>query len=141
MLGQLMEQAEQLTIVDMEASIEHMSRGTVRHTDVMLVVTEPYYRSLETTGRTANLARGLGIKKVYVVANKVRSPEDEEAIRRYCAERDLEIIAVLPFDDDVRQADNAGTPILDRRPQPQYVSLVERLADRLLEESASPVHR
>src|SRR5215216_6467047 len=113
MLSQLMEHAEQLTIIDMEASVEHMSRGTVRHTDMMLIVTEPYYRSLETTARTAKLAQGLGIKQVYVVANKVRSPEDEEAIRRYCKERDLPIIAVLPFDDDVRQADNAGTPILD----------------------------
>lgn len=127
MLSQIMEQTDQFTIVDMEASIEHMSRGTVRNTDMMLVVTEPYYRSLETTGRTATLARGLGIKQVYVVANKVRSPQDEEAIRHYCAERNLEIIAVLPFDDDVRQADNAGTPILDRKPQPAYVGLVEQL--------------
>jgi CO dehydrogenase maturation factor len=139
MLSQLMEQADQLTIVDMEASIEHMSRGTVRHTDVMLVVTEPYYRSLETTGRAATLAQGLGIKKVYVVANKVRSTEDEEAIRRYCAERDLEVIAVLPFDDDVRQADNAGTPVLDHEPRPAYVDSVERLLDRLLKESPSEV--
>jgi CO dehydrogenase maturation factor len=134
MLGQLIEQTDQLTIVDMEASVEHMSRGTVRHTDMMLIVTEPYYRSLETTGRTATLAQGLGIKKVYVVANKVRSPQDEEAIRRYCTERDLEIIAVLPFDDDVRQSDNAGTPILDREPRPAYVGLVDQLVEKLLKE-------
>ena len=137
MLGQLIEQADQLTIVDMEASVEHMSRGTVRHTDTMLIVTEPYYRSLETTGRTATLAQGLGINKVYVVANKVRSSEDEEAIRRYCTERGLEIIAVMPFDDDVRLADNAGTPILDCQPQPAYVGRVEQLIERLLEETAS----
>lgn len=132
MLGQLMEHADQVTIVDMEASVEHMSRGTVRHTDMMLIVTEPYYRSLETTGRTATLAQGLGIKEVFVVANKVRSPQDEEAIRRYCNDRDLEIIAVLPFDDDVRQSDNAGTPILDREPQPAYVALVDQLLTKLL---------
>ncbi|HET9495766.1 MAG TPA: hypothetical protein VFR15_16190 [Chloroflexia bacterium] len=131
-----MEQSDQYIIVDMEASIEHMSRGTVRHTDVMLVVTEPYYRSLETTGRAAKLAQGLGIKEVFVVANKVRSPEDEEAIRRYSAERELEVIAVLPFDDDVRQADNAGTPVVDYEPQPAYVAVVEQLADRLLQETA-----
>lgn len=134
-----MEQADELTIVDMEASIEHMSRGTVRHTDLMLIVTEPYYRSLETTGRTADLAQGLGIKQICVVANKVRSPQDEEAIRRYCADRDLEIIAVLPFDDDVRQSDNAGTPILDHEPQPAYVGRVSQLVDRLLQEAASQV--
>jgi CO dehydrogenase maturation factor len=142
MLGQLIEQTDQLTIVDMEASVEHMSRGTVRHTDMMLIVTEPYYRSLETTGRTATLAQGLGIKKVYVVANKVRSPQDEEAIHRYCTERDLEIIAVLPFDDDVRQSDNAGTPILDREPRPAYVGLVDQLVEKLLKEPvATPEHR
>ena len=135
-----MEQTDQLTIVDMEASIEHMSRGTVRHTDVMLIVTEPYYRSLETTGRAAKLAQGLGIKKIYVVANKVRSNQDEEAIRRYCDDRDLEVIAVLPFDDDVRLADNAGTPVLDRTPQPAYVRHVEQLADKLLLEPASQAH-
>jgi CO dehydrogenase maturation factor len=131
MLGQLIEQADQLTIIDMEASVEHMSRGTVRHTDVMLVVTEPYYRSLETAGRVAALAHGLGIKRVYVVANKVRTPRDEEAIRRYSAERDLEVVAVLPFDEDVLEADLLGTPVLDRRPDSDYVKVVQQLVDNL----------
>src|SRR5437763_16097885 len=40
--------AADATILDMEASLEHLARGTVRHADVLLVVTEPYYRSLET---------------------------------------------------------------------------------------------
>ena len=42
MLGQLIEQANQFTIIDMEASVEHMSRGTVRHVDTVLIVLEPY---------------------------------------------------------------------------------------------------
>lgn len=130
-----MEQSNQLTIVDMEASVEHMSRGTVRHTDVMLVVTEPYYRSLETVNRTVPLARDLGIKQVYVVANKVRSPRDEEAIRHYCAERDFELIGVFHFDDDVLESDQSGTPILDGAPNSTYVHEVESLMHKLL---ASP---
>jgi CO dehydrogenase maturation factor len=134
MLGQLMEQAEQLTIVDMEASVEHMSRGTIRHTDLLLIVTEPYYRSLETTGRAAGLARELGIKQIYAVANKVRSPRDEEAIRRYCAERDLEVVAVLPFDEAVLEADQSGSPVLDRQPDAAYVTIVDQLRVRLLRE-------
>ena len=134
MLGQLMEQAEQMTIVDMEASVEHMSRGTIRHTDLLLIVTEPYYRSLETTGRAAGLARELGIKQIYAVANKVRSPRDEEAIRRYCAERDLEVVAVLPFDEAVLEADQSGSPVLDRQPDAAYVTIVDQLRTRLLGE-------
>jgi len=134
MLGQLIEHSNQLTIVDMEASVEHMSRGTVRHTDAMLIVTEPYYRSLETAGRIAELARGLGIPQIYVVANKVRSPLDEEAIQRYCTERGLEIVAVLPFDEEVLQADQLGTPVLDRHPEASYVVTVKQLRERLLSE-------
>src|SRR4051812_19067356 len=134
MLSQLMEQAEQLTIIDMEASVEHMSRGTVRHTDTMLIVTEPYYRSLETTGRAVTLARELGIKQIYAAANKGRSTPDEEAIRRYCGERELEVIAVVPFDDAVLEADQSGTPVLDQQPNATYVAVVEQLRPRLLGE-------
>ena len=65
------------TITDMEAGLEHLKRGTARHVDMMLVVAEPYYRSLEAAMRTAELADELGIPYVRVVANKVRSEEDQ----------------------------------------------------------------
>jgi len=131
MLGHLVEQTHQMTIVDMEASVEHMSRGTPRYADVLLIVTEPYYRSLEAMGRIAPLAQELEIKQVYVVANKVRHTRDEEAVRRYCEERGLEILAVLPFDDEVLEADQSGTPVLDADPGSAYVRLVEQLVERL----------
>ena len=131
MLGHLVEQTHQLTIVDMESSVEHMSRGTPRYADVLLIVTEPYYRSLEAMGRIASLARELEIKRVYVVANKVRSQRDEEAVRRYCSERGLEILAVLPFDDEVLEADQSGTPVLDADPESDYVRLVQQLVEKM----------
>ncbi|MDQ4130553.1 MAG: AAA family ATPase [Actinomycetota bacterium] len=58
---------ELLTIVDLEASPEHLSRGTARHVDALLLVTEPYYRSLETVRRLASLASELPIPRVAVV--------------------------------------------------------------------------
>ena len=131
MLGHLVEQTHQMTIVDMEASVEHMSRGTPRYADVLLIVTEPYYRSLEAMGRIAPLAQELEIKQVYVVANKVRHTRDEEAVRRYCEERGLEILAVLPFDDEVLEADQSGTPVLDADPESDYVRLVQQLVEKM----------
>ncbi len=53
---------EHITIVDMEASLEHMKRGTSQHVDVMLGIVEPYYRSLEAVARFADLAQGLDIQ-------------------------------------------------------------------------------
>ncbi len=131
MLGHLVEQSQQVTILDMEASVEHMGRGTPRYADILLIVTEPYYRSLETTGRLAPLARDIGIKQMYVVANKVRGQRDEEAIRRYCTERGLEIVAMLPFDEAVLEAERTGTPILDADPSSVYVEVVEQLQQKL----------
>jgi CO dehydrogenase maturation factor len=131
MLGHLVEQEGQFTVLDMEASVEHMGRGTPRYADVLLMVTEPYYRSLETTGRLAPLARDIEVKQMYVVANKVRGSRDEEAIRRYCSEHGLDVLAVLPFDEEVVEAESSGTPILDVDPGSAYVRVVEQLLERL----------
>lgn len=131
LLGHMVEQEGQFTILDMEASVEHMGRGTPRYADVLLVVTEPYFRSLETTGRLAPLARDIGIERLYVVANKVRGRRDEEAIRHYCAEHELEILHTLPFDEEILGAEQAGTPILDADPESAYVKRVEQLLEKL----------
>lgn len=119
----------EVTVTDMEASIEHMSRGTVRHMDAMLMVTEPYFRSLETVGRMAPLARELGIERVWAVANKVRGERDEEIIRAYCAERQVELAGVVPWDEAIQEADREGRALIDYEPTAPAVVAIEWLAD------------
>jgi CO dehydrogenase maturation factor len=128
----------EITVLDMEASIEHLTRGTVRNVDALLVITEPYYRSLETTGRLVPLARQLGLKNVWVVANKVRSERDESAIREYCARREFEVIGVLPFDESVTEADRQGLALIDYAPTSEAVVAVGALADVVLDRTATP---
>ncbi len=118
-----------MTITDMEASIEHMSRGTIRHVDAMLMVTEPYFRSLETVGRMAPLARELGIEHVWAVANKVRSARDEEIIRSYCTDHEVELAAVVPWDEAIQEADREGRALMDYDPSAPAVVAVEGIAD------------
>ncbi len=120
---------EAMTITDMEASIEHMSRGTIRHVDTMLMVTEPYFRSLETVGRMAPLARELGIEHVWAVANKVRSARDEEIIRSYCAEHGVELGVVVPWDEAIQEADREGRALMDYDLKAPAVTAVEGIAD------------
>ena len=118
-----------MTITDMEASIEHMSRATIRHVDAMLMVTEPYFRSLETVGRMAPLAKELGIGHVWAVANKVRSERDEEIIRSYCTEHGIELGAVIPWDEAIQEADREGRALMDYDPDAPAVFAVEGIAD------------
>ena len=100
-------------VVDTEASLEHMKRGTSKHVDKMFMVLEPYYRSLEAAGRFAEMARQLGIKEVAAIANKVRTDEEAEAIREYCAKIDLPIAVMIPFDENITSADLKGMSIVD----------------------------
>ena len=93
------------TVTDMEAGLEHLKRGTARHVDMMLVVAEPYYRSLEAAQRTAELAEELGIRFVRVVANKVRNAEDQAAIEAFCAQHNMELIGTVPFDEEMVEAE------------------------------------
>ncbi len=126
---------EGITVTDMEASIEHMSRATVRHVDAMVIVTEPYFRSLETAGRIVPLAQELGIENIWVVANKTRGERDEEIIRSYCSERRVELAGIVPWDEAVQEADREGRPLIDYEPTAPAVVAVEWIAD-LIEKHA-----
>lgn len=124
--------ANDVTILDMEASIEHLSRGTVRHVDALLVVTEPYYRALETLKRIVPLARELGIERVYAVANKVRTQRDEDAIRSYCATLPVTVLAVVPFDEAVQEADRRNKALVDYQPDAAAAKVIGQIAEALV---------
>ncbi len=123
----------------MEASIEHLSRGTVRHVETLLIVTEPYYRALETFKRTVPLARELGIPSIYVVANKVRSDRDEAMIREYGTRLDVDVIGVIPYDDAVQEADRQGRALIDYMPDSLAANAISRIVDALATPAGAPV--
>ncbi|MDQ2825696.1 MAG: AAA family ATPase [Actinomycetota bacterium] len=120
-----------VSILDLEASPEHLSRGTTRHVDALLLVVEPYYRSFETARRMAALASELPIGRVGVVANKLRAPEDAQAISEYCERHGLTLEGELPWSTQVLDADRAEIPLLDYDPASPVVSAVAKLVDKL----------
>ncbi len=124
--------ARPLVVVDNEASPEHLSRSTTEAVDVMLVVAEPYFKSLETARRYWRMGKDLGIPKVAVIANKVRDASDEAAIREFCGGHDMEIAGVVPFDPALAEAERAGLAPVDYDPQAPSVRAVADLVDRVL---------
>lgn len=100
-----------VTLVDMEAGLEHLSRsgGTLAHADLLLVVCEPTRKSVLTTSRTAALAEELGIPNVLAVGNKAKNPDDVGFFTEALGAAGVGLAAVLPFAEDVAAADRAGT--------------------------------
>jgi len=120
-----------VAVLDLEASPEHLSRGTTRHVDVLFLVVEPYYRSYETARRMAALAAELPIGHVGVIANKLRSPEDLHAISEFCTRYGLTLDGEVPWSTEVLDADRAGTPVLDYDPSGPVVAAIAKIADRV----------
>ncbi len=118
---------QRAVLVDMEASPEHLARGTATDVDVMLLVTEPYFRSLETTARLAALAAQTAIAEVRVVANKIRSQADAEAVREFCERHGLCLAAEVPWSDGATTADRAARALIDTAPDDAAVRAIARL--------------
>lgn len=134
LIGEMVAQSgdERDIVVDMEAGLEHLSRGTGKHVSSFLVVIEPYYRSMETARRIAELARELGVGRVHGVANKVRDGEDSMALRRFCDEHGIEVIAEVPFDESVLGAERAAVPPIVFAPDAPAVRALSALGSSLL---------
>lgn len=132
LLGGMMQAAHPVTIVDMEAGLEHLSRGTARHVDTLLVILEPYYKALETGRRAAQLGRELGVQRIMAVANKIRDEADANAVREFAAAHDIPIAVEVPLDDRIRKADLAGRAPIDIADSPA-VAAIASLASRIVD--------
>jgi CO dehydrogenase maturation factor len=119
-----------MTIVDMEAGLEHLARsgGTLRFVDHLLVVVEPYAKAVETARRTVRLAQALGIARISLLVSKVREPSELTSVDALRAELNVELIGVIPYDDAARLADRAGLPPIEAAPDSALVRAINELA-------------
>ena len=101
----------EIVILDMEAGIEHLGRGTAEHVEILLAVTDANLKSLDTAANICRLARESGIRTLGLVANRVADERQESAIRRYAEQHDLDVIALLPFDSLVAESGMTGEPL------------------------------
>ncbi|MDR1909000.1 MAG: AAA family ATPase [Spirochaetaceae bacterium] len=102
---------DEVVIMDMEAGLEHLGRGTASMVDRFIVVIEPGERSIQTYYRVKSLAADLGVKQVSVVANKVRGAEDENFLRGRIPPEDL--LGFIAYNDEISDADRQGVSPYD----------------------------
>jgi CO dehydrogenase maturation factor len=123
---------DEVVVLDMEAGIEHLTRGTTQAVDAMLIVVEPGQRSLRLAETIERLARQLDIEHVFYVANKVVDDEQEAVVRRLLTAKPL--LGVLRASRAIAEAD-----LLDQAVDlaaPGAVSQVEQIVERLEAEVA-----
>jgi len=111
LISHLILRSDDVVIMDMEAGLEHLGRGTAQDMEQFVVVIEPGARSIQTYKNVKRLAGQLGIKRVRVVANKVRSEEDEAYIRGKIPAEDL--LGFIHYNQEVIDADRQGSSPFD----------------------------
>ncbi len=117
----------EVIILDMEAGLEHLGRGTAGAVDAFIVVVEPGQRSLQTAQAVKRLAADIGIHKVYVVGNKVRQEQDRAFILEHLPGD--EVLGFLPFSEKAIQADMNGLAIFDA--DEKLVAAAKEVKDKL----------
>ena len=110
-INNLVLRREDVVILDMEAGLEHLGRGTTEGVDAFVVVIEPGARSVQTYKNVKRLAKDLGVAQVKVVANKVRNQDDEAFIMEKIPQEDL--LGMIHYNTDVIDADRQGKSPFD----------------------------
>ncbi|THB73501.1 MAG: carbon monoxide dehydrogenase [Desulfobulbaceae bacterium] len=111
---------DDIVVMDMEAGVEHLGRATSASVDALVVVVNPGARSRTAADKIRQLGRDLGIKRIVVLANRVRNEEDKKLIRESMSEYD--VIGFIPEEDEIVAADREGV-----RPYEQLESLPDEI--------------
>jgi CO dehydrogenase maturation factor len=115
LVAHLLLKRDDMVIMDMEAGVEHLGRGTAKAVDKMIIVVEPSKRSIETAYRIRELARDIGLQNIAVVGNKIRSDKDKECL--ISSMPDFEFLGFIPYDQAIVEADLAGLPLVNSSPK------------------------
>ena len=120
---------DEVVVLDMEAGIEHLGRGTASSVNKLIVVVEPGKRSIETAHQIKKLAQDLGLKNIVLVGNKVRNDQDKEFLIRQLP--GFSFLGFLPYNNQIIEADLEGRAPFEKD---QVLHLeVSKFVDQLLQ--------
>ena len=120
-------------VMDMDAGIENLGRGTTRGMDALVVVAEPGRRSLDILGKIRQLAQDIDVGRVFAVGNKAATPDDEKMIREWVENEGIPLLGMVPLDESVKQADRKGVAPIDLNPESVGMQAIKEIKQRLLE--------
>ncbi len=120
---------DDILLLDMYAGVEHLGRATVDFVDALVVVVEPTRRSLGTAAQIKKLANDIGLKRLWLVGNKVRNTSEAEFLQAETP--GIPVLGMLPADLAVQEADRLGLPVYDYVPALRQAGqdIAQQLAD------------
>ncbi len=138
LLRHLIVDRDEAVVLDLEAGVEHIGRGTARAMDTLLIVADSNFKSLEIAKKIRDFAAAAGMKQLYLVGNRVMNQAQEEAIRNFAEKNNLEVLAFIPFDNKITESDMNGETPLKNKDYPS-VKTIDNICDLLLKKESNSV--
>lgn len=110
MLTKLLLSPTQVVLLDMEAGVEHLGRGTIAGVDHLLIVVIPSKSSVRTALKIKKLAGESGIPKISFVGNLVQDEDDVNFLQKALGEMP---VAFFPDSPAIRKAERNGRPLTE----------------------------
>ncbi len=133
LLYNLFVKRDEIIIVDFEAGLEHMGRGTAKGIDVMLVITEPSLKSLELCSKIIQLSKKLGIINIYLIANKIINNSQLDVINQKIKNWEVPLYQKIPHDIEIGKADLKGISPIDFNPNSIAIRAIISLYNKLFQ--------
>jgi CO dehydrogenase maturation factor len=115
LLRYLVVETNEAVVLDLEAGVEHIGRGTARQVDVLLIVADSNFKSLEIAKHIHDLASEAGMKRLYLVGSRVMNDEQKAVIQSFADKNGLSVLDFIPFDTKITESDMMGkTPLLNK---------------------------
>jgi CO dehydrogenase maturation factor len=127
----LLVQREEALIIDMEAGLEHLGRGSTGHVDALVIVVEPGQRAMNTARQIKKLGEDLKVKNMMIVGNKITSEEDRRLIEEQLS--DFPVLGHMSFNPKILQADREGkSPFdIDEKIKEEVGAILKELEKRI----------
>jgi CO dehydrogenase maturation factor len=119
-------------VIDNEAGMEHLSRRTTHKVNVLLIVSDPTVRGVQTAKRIDGLVDELGLEidRRILIINRVSGNQGEE-LKNLAENLQLSVAGIIPHDDLICEYDLRGKPIMQLPDDSKAVKAVFSILDSL----------
>ncbi len=99
-------------VMDNEAGLEHVARGTLPHVDTMLLISDCSRRGVQAVARIAQMVQELELNpgRIGLIVNRAPDGVLDEGVRAEIEKHGLTLLGVLPQDEAVYRCDCVGEP-------------------------------
>src|SRR3990172_5297730 len=134
LLRHLVVERGEAVVLDLEAGVEHIGRGTAQQVDALLIVADSNLKSLEIAKHIHDLASAAGMKQLFLVGNRVMNDTQREAIQTFADQNGIVVLAFVPWDQKVIEADMLGeTPLKNK--EIAAVESIDNICELLLQKT------